>query len=210
MSERLTYRAFDILRGYQVAKEDIPEPEITDQDCFIRAMERVKEIREFCEIPYPPQAQPTQPKNLSTAINEAEAEKTLTEIISGKRPVEIRNTQEYVEWVSTARVRNHAERKNILNRLHAGQYSVQDYLDLHGYTVKEAESVVQEYIRDSVRRRLSCVKIIHGRGLRSPAGPVIKEALVRWLSNRMRKYVLAFTTARGCDGGLGAVYVLLR
>ncbi|MBF0554323.1 MAG: Smr/MutS family protein [Nitrospirae bacterium] len=86
---------------------------------------------------------------------------------------------------------------------------MQDYLDLHGYTLEEAEIMAGEFIRDSVRRRLRCVKIIHGRGLRSPSGPVIKDALMRWLTGR-RKYVKAFATARGCDGGLGAVYVLLK
>ena len=40
---------------------------------------------------------------------------------------------------------------------------------------------------------------------------VIKNALITWFTRRaLRKHVLAFTTARACDGGAGAVYVLLK
>jgi DNA-nicking Smr family endonuclease len=54
------------------------------------------------------------------------------------------------------------------------------------------------------------VKIIHGRGLRSPRGPVLKEKLIKRLSGKYRKHVVAFVTARQCDGGLGALYILLK
>jgi DNA-nicking Smr family endonuclease len=41
---------------------------------------------------------------------------------------------------------------------------------------------------------------------------VLKEKLMAWLTrdSGMGSHVLAFTTARPCDGGYGAVYVLLR
>ncbi|UCH46386.1 MAG: Smr/MutS family protein [Nitrospiraceae bacterium] len=54
------------------------------------------------------------------------------------------------------------------------------------------------------------MKIIHGRGLRSPDGPVLKKAVIQWLLTRYRKYIVAFASARQCDGGLGAIYVLFR
>jgi DNA-nicking Smr family endonuclease len=69
---------------------------------------------------------------------------------------------------------------------------------------------VEEFLRNALKTSRRCVKIIHGRGLRSPKGPVLKEALIKWLSLRHRKNVIAFVTARQCDGGLGALYVLLR
>jgi DNA-nicking Smr family endonuclease len=65
-------------------------------------------------------------------------------------------------------------------------------------------------LKDSFRKGLRCVKIIHGRGLRSPLGPVLKTAVIKWLSGRYRKSIIAYVTARQCDGGLGALYVLLR
>ncbi|MBF0487304.1 MAG: Smr/MutS family protein [Nitrospirae bacterium] len=210
MSGRLTYRPFESLINVSIEEEksEIPAPVPTDIDYFLTAMERVKEIKEFREIPYSPSAVATPSRRPSNDIDAAAA---LTEIVTGKSHVEIRNTQEYVEWAATGRgeERNPAARKDLLNRLHRGEFSVQDFLDLHGFTLEEAEIMAGEFIRDSVRRRLRCVKIIHGRGLRSPSGPVIKDALMRWLIGQ-RKYVKAYATARGCDGGLGAVYVLLK
>ncbi|MDR2946909.1 MAG: Smr/MutS family protein, partial [Candidatus Adiutrix sp.] len=57
-----------------------------------------------------------------------------------------------------------------------------------------------------------CVLLIHGRGLGSHDGvPVLKRYLETFLlRGTPRKYILAFTTARPLDGGLGASYILLR
>jgi DNA-nicking Smr family endonuclease len=56
-----------------------------------------------------------------------------------------------------------------------------------------------------------CLMIIHGRGLKSHEGPVLKNCVVNWLSSGiLSSYVLAFCSARPCDGGTGAVYVLLK
>ena len=41
--------------------------------------------------------------------------------------------------------------------------------------------------------------------------PVLKSSLQRWLSTRrMSRYVVAYASAPMSDGGVGAVYVLLR
>jgi DNA-nicking Smr family endonuclease len=54
------------------------------------------------------------------------------------------------------------------------------------------------------------VKVIHGRGLRSVKGARLKEAVIKRLAGHFRKDIIAYVTARQCDGGLGALYVLLR
>ncbi len=122
----------------------------------------------------------------------------------GKMPVNLPDTQEYVEWV------NHDYRSDITRDVHKGRYSVQDVLDLHGITVEDAEAEVERFLKDSFKKGYRCIKIIHGRGLRSPKGPVLKNAVVELLSGRYRKHIIAFVTARQCDGGLGALCVLLR
>ena len=57
-----------------------------------------------------------------------------------------------------------------------------------------------------------CVLIVHGRGLNSKDQvPVLKHRLTTWLTRgSWARLVLAFTSARPCDGGAGALYVLLR
>lgn len=98
---------------------------------------------------------------------------------------------------------------NVLRRLRRGHYAVQAELDLHGLTVDAAKLEVSAFLQHCRDHQLRCVRIIHGKGLRSPGGmPVIKIKLAAWL--RRCKPVLAYCSARPVDGGTGAVYVLLR
>jgi len=100
----------------------------------------------------------------------------------------------------------------IMKKLKRGEFSVQDYIDLHGLTKKEAETVVSEFIINSHNKGMRCVLIVHGRGLGSlNHQPTIKRELPVWFRRGMlKKIVLAFITARPCDGGAGALYVLLK
>jgi DNA-nicking Smr family endonuclease len=100
----------------------------------------------------------------------------------------------------------------IMKRLKRGEFSVQDYIDLHGLTKKEAEAVVDEFIIKSYHKGMRCVLIVHGRGLGSlNHQPAIKKELPVWFRRgNLKRIVLAFVTARPCDGGAGALYVLLK
>jgi DNA-nicking Smr family endonuclease len=181
-----------------VLKKEVP---LSDEELFTNAMREVREIREFRRIPA------RRNKICSLPVKSPCRDDSITileEIVSGQRAVNLPETQEFVEWV-------HQDFRHFNSKiLHEGRFSVQDYLDLHGFTVEEAETAVDSFLRDSVMKGYRCVKIIHGRGLRSPNGPVLKTALVKWLSGRYRKKLVAFVSARQCDGGLGALYILLR
>lgn len=96
-----------------------------------------------------------------------------------------------------------------LERLRRGEFSVEDEIDLHGLTAVEAREAVRTFLADSLKRGLRCVRVVHGKGLRSgPRGPVLKHAVNTWL--RKFEAVVAFASARPVDGGTGAVYVLLQ
>lgn len=174
--------------------------QISDEEIFGNAMKDVREISEYRKMPFRRRKVAAIQKGASAGD---EAIKILKGITKGFIPLNLPDTQEYVEWV------NPDYQGGIVPKLHKGLFSVQGTLDLHGLAVDEAEAAVKKFIKDSLREGLRCVKIIHGRGLRSPNGPVIKKALVKWLSAHYRKNVVAFVTARQCDGGLGALYVLL-
>lgn len=181
-----------------VTKKEEPE---NDEQLFVNAMREVREIKEFRNIPLHRKMETVLPGKISS---DNEVIKTLKELITGKRSVHLPDTQEYVEWI------NRDYRGVNIRKLHEGRFSVQDCLDLHDMSVEEAEKEVEYFIKGSLIKGLHCIKIIHGRGLRSPKGPVLKNSLLRWLSGRYRKFIIAFVTARQCDGGLGALYVLLR
>lgn len=99
--------------------------------------------------------------------------------------------------------------RRTMRKLARGGYSVQAELDLHGMTVAEAKERLSDFIEYSVIAGNLCVRIVHGKGLGSGnRGPVLKNAVNRWLRNW--DSVLAFVSTPQVDGGTGAVYVLLR
>jgi len=99
--------------------------------------------------------------------------------------------------------------KRTMRKLSRGKYSVQAEIDLHGMTVAEAKPRLTDFIDNSVRQGLLCVRVVHGKGLGSgDRGPVLKNSVNRWL--RSWDAVLAFVSARQVDGGTGAIYVLLQ
>ncbi|MBI1964907.1 MAG: Smr/MutS family protein [Betaproteobacteria bacterium] len=96
-----------------------------------------------------------------------------------------------------------------LRRLRRGHWVAQDELDLHGFTRLEARELLVEFLTRCLRRGLRCVRIIHGKGLRSKnREPVLKQKVANWLMQR--EEILAFCQARQSDGGGGAVMVLLK
>ena len=210
MPDNFPVRPFDNLREMiEVKWNGLPEKKVaekntehrSDEELFREAMIKVREIKEFREIPVEEKKFKPMKRNKGDC---EEVLEMLNDIASGKRPINLSDTQEYVQWV------NPDHRRFDAAQLHSGNYSVQDYIDLHGYTVAEAEEEIESYLKDCIKKGFSCVKIIHGRGLRSKRGPVVKDAVLRWLSSSFRKNIVAFVSARQCDGGLGAVYVLLR
>ena len=97
----------------------------------------------------------------------------------------------------------------LLRQLKRGQYSVQDEIDLHQMNAAAAQAAIAGFLAEAKQHGLHCVRIVHGKGLRSKAaGPVLKALTDRLL--RRRDDVVAFASARPAQGGTGAVVVLLR
>ena len=92
----------------------------------------------------------------------------------------------------------------VLDRLRRGEIALEDEIDLHGLTAVEARDALRAFLAGALARRLACVRVVHGKGLRSgPRGPVLKHAVNLWL--RKVDAVLAFASSRPMDGGTGAV-----
>jgi DNA-nicking Smr family endonuclease len=86
---------------------------------------------------------------------------------------------------------------------------VEDELDLHGLTVADARALLVRFLEHCRRNGLRHVRIIHGKGLRSPnRESVLKAKVASWLVQR--EDVLAFREASASGGGSGAVVVLLK
>lgn len=97
----------------------------------------------------------------------------------------------------------------LLRKLRRGQFRIHAETDLHGLNERQAGELIRDFLAEAHRAGWHCVRIIHGKGLRSgPAGPVLKQRTASVL--RRRDDVIAFATARAADGGTGAVLVLLK
>ena len=98
---------------------------------------------------------------------------------------------------------------DVLRKLRGGGWVTQDQLDLHGLRTDQARQALSQFVRDSMKRGMRCVRIIHGKGLGSLGKkPVLKNKVRNWLVQKDE--VLAFCQARAADGGSGALMVLLK
>jgi len=168
---------------------------------FLEAMEGVRPLE---RTQLPPQPRYFEPVQFSD--RELEVIRALDALVSGKGPFDLRETDEVMEGCVPGLD------PRVLRRLRRGEFTLQADLDLHGCDAATARVLVEEFIVESHARGLRCVRIVHGRGNRSPNGEaVLKPSLPRWLARGpARLIVLAWTAARQADGGAGASYVLLR
>ena len=98
---------------------------------------------------------------------------------------------------------------DVLRKLRRGHWVVQEVVDLHGLTRPEARLLLAEFLGACVKRGLRCIRVVHGKGLRSPRRePVLKGKVQQWLLKRDE--VLAFCEAPRNQGGSGALLVLLK
>ncbi len=128
----------------------------------------------------------------------------LEALVSGALPIPVRDTPEFVEGSHPA------VSPWLCKRLHAGHYSVQGYLDLHGLDALSALDACFDFFEESMELGRRCIAVIHGRGLSSKGDPVLKGVVLRWIrKGPFRRYVLAYSSAPQWDGGAGVTYILL-
>jgi DNA-nicking Smr family endonuclease len=193
--------------GKPVAPPPEPKkPKASEDDeraLFLASVGEVAPVRKG-----PARVAPPPPKDRADHVvdPEVEALAELAELVAGKGPMDLSDTDEFIQGSAKGLD------PRILKRLRAGDVALQGTLDLHGMIRVEAKEALERFILDSRRRGRRCVLIVHGRGLHSKDQiPVLKESLQTWLSQgRLSGAILAFTTAKPHDGGAGAVYVLLR
>jgi len=177
------------------------QPEDSDEDAFRLAMDGVaRRTWRHSPVPSPPPAfpQPGDP--------DLEDRRLMQAALEGDPALAVQDHPEYIEgWVGLGG-------RRYLPSLRDGLYSIQGQIDLHGMSREEARAAVEDFITRMSRERSCCVKVIHGRGINSPNDrAVLKESLGRWLATRrMSRHVVAYASAQFNDGGVGAIYVLLR
>jgi DNA-nicking Smr family endonuclease len=80
---------------------------------------------------------------------------------------------------------------------------IEDVLDLHSVSPRDAKTVLQEYLAEANRLNMKALRIIHGRGVG------IQREMVRSVLAET-SLVLSYSDAPAERGGWGATLVTLR
>ena len=173
------------------------EYEADDSELFRRAMRDVKPLKRPARVP--PARRSPRPR---AKFARAERAPVLQESLGSG--IDLHDVQPGDELL----FRRDGVPETVLRGLRRGQYRVESEIDLHGLTLSQAAAQLAAFLRAARAHELRCVRIIHGKGLRSGArGPVLKNAVNALL--RRSDPVLAFASARPVAGGTGATLVLL-
>jgi DNA-nicking Smr family endonuclease len=178
--------------------EDEPAQDDADEVRLFRdAVRGVRPLKSRAALPKPP---PVRPRARFTRADRAAVLKESLD--GGVADPEVASGEELV-------FRRPHVPPQLLRRLRRGEFRVQREIDLHGLTVAQAKQTLRSFLVKALAQHARCVRIVHGKGLRSGhRGPVLKSAVNAVL--RRSGVVLAFVSARPVDGGTGAVYVLLE
>lgn len=188
-------RAARAKRPAKSAHETAPSED--DARLFREAIGPIRPLKEAA--PAPPAAPRPAPEPVQAMLDEAHV---VDELLTHPLDASIEGGDE-ITYLKPG------QQHRLLQRLRRGQFSVQAEIDLHDMTSSVAREAIRRFLDDSRREGALCVRIVHGKGLRSKAqGPVLKQLTDTML--RRRADVLAFTSARPAQGGTGAVIVLLQ
>ena len=118
------------------------------------------------------------------------------------------NERTHIDTEDGSSHRKNGVQKRIMQKLKRGRFPLGGQLDLHHMTTETGHTALLEFIADAQTSALECIRIIHGKGMRSESGPRLKIMTRQLL--REHPQVLAFTACKPADGGSGAVDVLLK
>ena len=94
-------------------------------------------------------------------------------------------------------------------------------IDLHGFTLEEANKKVESFLIECFDQKVSKVKIVTGKGLHSQNDKdpyiskkfgILKNSVPEFIKNNpsLIKIIKSITDAEIVDGGSGALYVFLK
>ena len=94
-------------------------------------------------------------------------------------------------------------------------------IDLHGYTLKEANTLIQKFINHSYNEGISKITVVTGKGLHSDVEKdpyvskdlsILKYSVPEFIQNdtELMKKIIEIKDAKIEDGGSGAFYIFLK
>lgn len=130
-----------------------------------------------------------------------------------KREEKVRKEDSYLDFSS-----NNGLNYKKIRYMQSGRHNIEAFLDLHGYTLAEAEAIFNQFVLRNYNAKKRFLLIITGKGeskLHNYAHEAekitIKTELQRWMNQiLLRDKIIRCQQAHPMHGGKGAFYLLLK
>jgi len=134
--------------------------------------------------------------------------------------IKIISDKDKQDWENFLKNKEKIPNKDFVNKKNIRQEKVKK-LDLHGYTIAEANKAVEQFIQKCSDENVTKIIVITGKGLRSKniENPylskdlsILKYSVPEFIDTNkaLMKMIIEITDAKIEDGGSGAFYVYLK
>ncbi|MDA7750219.1 Smr/MutS family protein [Candidatus Pelagibacter sp.] len=128
--------------------------------------------------------------------------------------------QDKDDWEKFIKSKEKIPNKDLVNKKIKRNEKIKK-IDLHGYTIDEANKVIDQFIQKSFEENVTKIIVITGKGLRSKniENPyvskdqsILKYSVPEYIENNksLTQLIIETTDAKIEDGGEGAFYVYLK
>ena len=140
-------------------------------------------------------------------------------VIKNQKKLEI-SDKDRQDWKKFLENKEKIPNKDFVNRKNIRHEKIKK-IDLHGYTIEEANKAVEQFIQRCFSERVTKIIVITGKGLRSKnvENPylskdlsILKYSVPEFIKNNkdLTQVIIDTTDAKIEDGGSGAFYVYLK
>ncbi|AMV72913.1 Smr/MutS family protein [Desulfuromonas carbonis] len=183
-----------------------PAPPLSEEELFAAEMALLgvaqKDEANALEKPLPPETERRAPAKAPPRATPED------EFLAAVGQLDVTFSDDYPEPLPPDDLPRAAPRR--MRQLRRGQLLPEATLDLHGLFREPALEKVRWFLQDAAYQRQHTVLIVTGRGQHSAEGPVLREAVARYLREQTGKLVLEWGVAPPRLGGDGALVVFLR
>ena len=151
--------------------------------------------------------------------------KTLNKNVVKKKNFSDKNTTEILnkdkeDWENFLKNKEKIPNKDLVNKKNIRRAKIKK-IDLHGYTIEEANRVVEQFVQKCFDENVTKIIVITGKGLRSKnvENPylskdlsILKYSVPEFIESNISlvKMIIEITDAKIEDGGGGAFYIYLK
>ena len=139
--------------------------------------------------------------------------------LSDKKTIEI-SSKDKEDWQNFLKNKEKIPNKDLVNKKNIRHEKIKK-IDLHGYTIEEANKAVEQFIQKCFNENVTKIIVITGKGLRSKnvENPylskdlsILKYSVPEFIESNINlsKIIIETTDAKIEDGGGGAFYIYLK